>query len=155
MVTSVFAMLLAGPRVYQKMSEDGVMPKLFNSDGNTPRIATVFQAVLSIVAVFAADLLELMTYLGLTLSACGALAVMSLWWMRKRLPNAQPLQWWENLALSIYVLITLTILAASYITKNDQFNGMLITFGVGIILYGGWSWVSFIRNESNISDISR
>ena len=149
MLTSVFAMLFAGPRVYQKMAEDGVMPKLFKSDGPTPRLATLFQAALSIAAVFAADLLELMTYLGLTLSACGALAVMSLWWMRKRLPNSQPLQWWENLALSIYVLITLAILAASYITKNDQFNGMLITFGVGILFYAGWSWVTFARNKPN------
>lgn len=142
MVTSVFAMLLAGPRVYQKMAEDGVMPRLFNTDGPTPRIATLFQAALSIIAVFAAELLQLMKYLGLTLSACGAIAVLSLWWMRKHLPDARPLQWWENLALSIYVLITLAILAASYETHRSEFFAMLITFAVGFLFYAGWRWSS-------------
>ena len=151
MLTSVFAMLLAGPRVYQKMAEDGVMPKFFNADGATPRLATVFQAVLSIIAVFAAELLQLMKYLGLTLSACGALAVLSLWWVRKHLPDARPLQWWENLALSIYVLITLAILAASYETQRAEFYAMLITFGVGILFYASWSWMPFTRIKSKHS----
>ncbi len=148
MLTSVFAMLLAGPRVYQKMAEDGVMPKFFKTDGETPRLATIFQAVLSIIAVFSADLLQLMKYLGLTLSACGALAVMSLWWMRKRFPDTKPLQWWENLALGIYVLITLAILAASYKEHPDEFYAMLITFGVGILFYAGWSWMSLSSNKA-------
>ncbi|MDX1930889.1 MAG: amino acid permease [Pirellulaceae bacterium] len=151
MLTSVFAMLLAGPRVYQKMAEDGVMPKLFNSDGPAARLATVFQAALSVIAVFAADLLQLMKYLGLTLSACGALAVMSLWWMRKRLPDAKPLQWWENLALSVYVLITLAILVASYQTHRAEFYAMLITFAVGIVFYAGWGWTSLARRKPSPS----
>ncbi len=148
MLTSVFAMLLAGPSVYRKMAEDGVMPKLFNSESPTPRLATVFQAALSIVAVFAAGLLQLMTFLGLTLSACGALAVLSLWWMRKRLPDAKPLQWWENLALSIYVFITIAILAASFETQPKAFYAMLITFGVGILFYAGWSWILYAGGKS-------
>ena len=148
MVTSVFSMLLAGPRVYQRMAEDGVMPQFFNANGGTPRLATVFQAVLSIIAVFATELLQLMTYLGLTLSACGGLAVMSLWWMRKQLPDARSLAWWENLALSIYLLITLAILAASYQTHPVEFKGMLITFAVGILFYGGWRLMTYARRES-------
>ncbi len=148
MLTSVFAMLLAGPRVYQKMAEDGVMPKLFHSEGPTPRLATIFQATLSVIAVFAAELLQLMKYLGLTLSACGALAVMSLWWMRKRLPDSKPLRWWENLALGTYVLITLAILVASYETHRAEFNAMLVTFGIGILFYACWSWFSFASKRS-------
>ncbi len=142
MVTSVFSMLLTGPRVYQKMAEDGVMPKLFDSNGRSPYMATLFQALVSIVAVFAANLLELMTYLGLTLSACGGLAVMSLWWVRRRLPDAKPLMWWENLALTIYICITLAILAAASQAQTDKFIAMLITFGIGILFYGCWKLVA-------------
>ncbi len=138
MVTSVFSMLLAGPRVYQKMAEDGVMPQLLRASGDTPHVATIFQATLSVVAVFAAGLLELMTYLGLTLSVCGGLAVLSLWWMRWQLPNARPLRWWENVSLACYLCITLLILAASYQTHFDQFIAMVITFGVGILFYASW-----------------
>ncbi len=147
MVTSVFSMLLTGPRVYQKMAEDGVMPKLFDSQGRPPYVATLFQALLSLVAVFAADLLELMTYLGLTLSACGGLAVMSLWWVRRRLPDAKPLLWWENLALSIYLLITLAILAASSQAQADKFVAMLVTFGAGILFYACWSLAAMVAQK--------
>jgi len=147
MVTSVFSMLLTGPRVYQKMAEDGVMPKLFDSAGRSPYMATLFQALLSIVALFAADLLELMTYLGLTLSACGGLAVMSLWWVRRRLPAAKPLQWWENIALTVYMCITVAILAAASQAQTDKFVAMLITFGVGILFYACWSLVAFAARK--------
>ncbi len=135
MASSVFAMLLAGPRVYQKMADDGVMPRLFRSAGDTPRLATVAQAALSIVAVFMADLLQLMKYLGLTLSACGALAVASLWWARHRLPTAKPLRWWETLSVVVYLLITLAILWASRDTHSDEFTAMLVTFGLGLLVY--------------------
>ena len=140
MVTSVLSLLMAGPRVYQKMAEDGVMPKLLRSSSGTPLAATIFQAALSIAAVFAATLLDLMTYLGLTLSACGAAAVLSLWWMRWRLPDATPLRWWENVSLAIYICITALILAASFQTHFEQFIAMLVTIGVGIVFYAGWRW---------------
>jgi amino acid transporter len=139
MVSSVFAMLLAGPRVYQKMAEDGVMPKLFHSAGGAPRWATTVQAGLSCVAVFMADLLQLMKYLGLTLSACGALAVLSLWWARRRIPDAQPLRWWETAAMFVYLLITLAILWASRLTHAPEFNAMLVTFALGVIVYLAWN----------------
>lgn len=139
MASSVFAMLLAGPRVYQKMAEDGVMPRLFRTQGETPRLATVAQALLSIVAVFVADLLQLMKYLGLTLSACGALAVLSLWWARRRIPEAPALRWWETLAMGLYLLITLAILWASRVTHYDEFVAMVITFALGAMVYAVWS----------------
>ncbi len=134
MVSSVFAMLLAGPRVYQKMAEDGVMPKIFRSEGS-PRIAIVIQSALSLVAILIANLLQLMTYLGLTLSACGALAVLSLWWVRRKLPDAHPLKWWETLAMTVYLGITALILTASWWENFWQFVAMLVTFGMGILLY--------------------
>ncbi|MEZ6075623.1 MAG: hypothetical protein R3C56_08085 [Pirellulaceae bacterium] len=77
-----------------------------------------------------ADLLQLMKYLGLTLSACGALAVLSLWWARRRIPDAQPLRWWETAAMFVYLLITLAILWASRLTHAPEFNAMLVTFAL-------------------------
>jgi APA family basic amino acid/polyamine antiporter len=138
MISSVFAMLLAGPRVYQRMAADGVMPRVFLADGGSPKLAILVQAGLSLLAVFAADLLQLMKYLGLTLSACGALAVLSLWWVRKHLPDAHPMRWWETTAMLIYLAITACILWASYSTHGDEFRAMLITFLVGGVVYGGW-----------------
>ncbi len=139
MVSSVLAMLMAGPRVYQRMADDGVMPQILASKSGSPRLSIIIQTGLSIVALLMADLLQLMKYLGLTLSACGALAVVSLWWLRRRLPDARPLQWWEQLAVMIYVAITLLILAASRSTHPEEFTAMLVTFGTGIVVYLIWS----------------
>ncbi|QDV27992.1 APC family permease [Aureliella helgolandensis] len=136
MTSSVFAMLLTGPRVYQRMADDGVMPALFRSTGGVPRWAILVQAALSLVAVWIASLLELMMYLGLTLSACGALAVMSLWWAKRRLPDTRPLSWWENLAMVVYLSVTACIIAASYSTHFFGFIAMLATFVLGMVVYG-------------------
>jgi amino acid transporter len=137
MTSSVFAMLLAGPRVYSKMAEDGVMPAFFRAEGS-PKLAIAVQAALSLIAVFVTDLLQLMKYLGLTLSACGALAVLSLWWVRKKLPDAHPLRWWETTAMIVYLGITACILAASWNTHPDEFNAMFATFVVGVFIYSAW-----------------
>lgn len=149
MVSSVFAMLLAGPRVYQKMAEDGVMPKLFSAGGGAPLWATLVQAGLSCIAVFIAGLLPLMMYLGMTLSACGALAVLSLWWARRRIPDSLPLRWWETLAMLVYLSITAAILWASRLTHGPQFNAMLVTFGLGVAVYVGWRMISTSNHLHN------
>ncbi len=48
-ITSVQAMLMAGPRVYAQMAADRVMPKLFASRKGIPRRAIMTQAILSII----------------------------------------------------------------------------------------------------------
>lgn len=149
MTSSVFAMLLAGPRVYQKMAEDGVMPAFLKSAGQAPRLAITVQAALSIVALLIADLLQLMKYLGLTLSACGALAVLSLWWARKKLPDAAPLRIWEQTAVVVYLAITACILLASRTTHADEFIAMLCTFAVGGCVYGIWTLVDSNRKATS------
>lgn len=146
MSSSVFAMLLTGPRVYQRMADDGVMPKFLRTDGGSVRFAIMIQAALSIVALGIADLLQLMKYLGLTLSACGALATMSLWWIGKKLPEAAPLKIWENLAVFVYLTITGLILLASQTTHPLEFRAMLVTFAVGACVYLLWN-VPWNRNS--------
>jgi amino acid transporter len=135
MITSVFSMLMAGPRVYQKMAQDGTMPRWLDGQGRTPILATVMQAALSIIAVFAAKILELMKYLGLTLSVCGVLAVVSLWWVRRKLPDTKPLAWWEHLSTALYVMITVAILWGASSQQPNEFMAMLITFGIGIVVF--------------------
>ena len=133
MVSSVFAMLMLGPRVYRQMSVDGVMPPLFR--GHDFRLAIAVQCGLSILAVFTGNLLSLMTYLGLTLSACGALAVGSLWWVRRHLPDSRPLSPLEHLSVLIYVGLSTAMIAAAYQQRSQQFQAMVWTFAAGIAVY--------------------
>lgn len=134
-LSSVFSTLLAGPRVYRKMAEDGVMPKLFIDQDNRLWWATCAQAALSIAVIFLSDILSIMTYLGLTLSLCGALAVASLWWVRHRLPGSKPLTAWEHAATAVYLVITVGILWGSRTQHEIAFNAMLGTFTLGSLVY--------------------
>ncbi len=79
LLTSVTAMVLAGPRVYAKMSEDGVFPGLFTmTAGSPPRAAILLQVGLACLVVVISDLQGLLSYLGFTLSISLALTVSTL-----------------------------------------------------------------------------
>lgn len=135
MISSVFAMLLAGPRVYQRMADDGVMPSIFRDTGSSPKAALFFQAALSIIAVFAGSLLALMEYLGVTLSACGALTTLALLWAKSKMPELKRLAPWELAATIVYLLITAGIIAATYSERTNNFYAMLVTFFAGLVVY--------------------
>jgi len=136
MISSVFAMLMLGPRVYRQMSLDGVMPRMIGSSSFRPAI--LIQAVLSAITVFLGDLLQLMTYLGLTLSACSALTVGSLWWIHRHQPEGHPLTLVERLAVFVYFAISLCIIVAASQQRTDQFIAMLATFAIGLGLFAVW-----------------
>ncbi|RMF41110.1 MAG: APC family permease [Planctomycetota bacterium] len=139
MISSVFSLLLAGPQVYQRMADDGVMPGLFRTGANgVSRAAVLAQAALGIAALLIAGLRELMNYLGLTLSACGALTVLSLWWIHRRLPDAQPVRGWETAAMLVYLGITGGILVGSYREHPVEFAAMVGTFAAGGLVYMVW-----------------
>jgi amino acid transporter len=137
-VSSVFAMLLLGPRVYQQMALDGVFPAIFRD--HSYRKTLLLQAALSVTACFSGSILDMMAYLGLTLSACGAIAVASLYWVERRLPEARSLNWREHSCVAIYLSITVLIIAASYETRPTQFWAMLYTIGLGLALYLVMEW---------------
>jgi amino acid transporter len=84
LLTSVSAMVMAGPRVYARMADDGVLPALFRPHGETPRAAIALQVVLAIIVIWLAELQELLSYLGFTLSLSAAATVASLFVLRRR-----------------------------------------------------------------------
>jgi amino acid transporter len=136
--SSVFAMLMLGPRVYRKMAVDRVFPAFFQDESY--RTTIVLQCVLSAVVCFAGNMLQLMSYLGLTLSACGALAVSSLLWVRKSLPDATPLSVIELVATAVYLTMTFILIAASCTQRPFEFWAMAGTFVVGLVVFVIWHW---------------
>lgn len=142
-LSSVFSMLMAGPRVYWQMARDGVMPRWFDTSGEIPRLALLFQATLSILVIWISSLEQLIGYLGLTLSMCSSLTIASLWWL-PRLPAAgqssppRPLAWWEHAAAATYITGTLLMVAASVNFLTSQLIAAAITFCLGIAIYAIW-----------------
>lgn len=82
--TSIWAMIMAGPRVYAKMAEDGLFPAWLRADGATPTAAILLQAGAAIVVVWLSGLAELLGYIGFTLGLSAALTVVGLIALRRR-----------------------------------------------------------------------
>lgn len=82
--TSVSSMIMAGPRVYARMANDGVFPRMFRFTGEVPRAAILLQSALVILVILVSSLKGLLGYLGLTLSLCTALTVSSIFVVRRK-----------------------------------------------------------------------
>ena len=135
LLTSITAMVLAGPRVYAKMAEDGALPKFFSVDGNQPpRASITLQVATAIVLVLIADLRGLLSYLGLTLSLCLALAVSSLFVQHWR-NGIRPQSKWYPMAPFVFVVCTVSFSVLTAINEPKQLLVALPTLVVGSIMY--------------------
>lgn len=138
LVTSVFSMVMTGPRVYTKMADDGLLPATFASERGLPR-AVALQTVLAIVIILVSGLRELLSYLGFTLSLSSALAIASIFVVYRRDSVARrPI--WHWLVPSVYVVtvIGLALVAAQY--NPAEFTAALLTIGSGFVLYVIATW---------------
>jgi len=59
--TSVSAMVMIGPRVYAKMADDGLMPRVLQFKGEVPAAAIAMQALLAIIVVWISTLRDLLS----------------------------------------------------------------------------------------------
>lgn len=135
LLTSITAMVLAGPRVYAKMAEDGALPKFFSARaGQPPRASIVLQVASALMLILVADLRGLLSYLGFTLSLCLALAVSSLFVRHWRL-GERPDSMWYPIAPIIFVLCTSSFAVLSAINEPKQFYAAIPTLLIGLSAY--------------------
>jgi len=136
--TSISAMVMTGPRVYAKMADDGLMPRVLRFEGETPIAAVVMQAVLSVVVVWITGLRELLSYLGFTLSLSAALTVASLFVVARRERRAGvrasgfPGYPWAPLA---FVAATLLFAALAARSQPAEILAAFVTIASGAVLY--------------------
>ncbi len=86
LVSAVSAMVMAGPRVYAAMAADRALPHhlAYYSKRGVPVAAVAAQGVLATLFVLVGDLGQLMRFVGFTLAMFAALAVGSLFVLRRR-----------------------------------------------------------------------
>ncbi len=138
--TSVLALVMAGPRVYARMADDGVMPRVFAFEGEAPRAAIALQAGLAIGFVCVTELRELLSYLGFTLSLSGAAAVASLFaahWRRRRAPVASRAYPWVP---AVYVLASVGLAAFAARQNPAELVAAAVTLAMGAGIYAAIPW---------------
>jgi basic amino acid/polyamine antiporter, APA family len=82
--TSISTMVMAGPRVYARMAEDGLFPRFFGKGDDVPRAAIALQAALAIGVVWVSGLRALLSYIGFTLGLSAAATVAAVFVLRRR-----------------------------------------------------------------------
>ncbi len=132
LVTSLLSLLFAGPRVTERMAQDGRLPRFLMhragpAGSETPRAAIWLQAALALVFLFSATLAQLMSFIGWTLALCSALAVLGL--MRTRLlegPTRVPCPGYPLVPAAFLLgVLAMTTLAATR-TPTTALAGLLV-----------------------------
>jgi amino acid transporter len=140
-LTSVLAMTMTGPYVYLRMFQDYGIDRFISSQRAQKMLAISIQTVFALLVVQYGSLRSTLAYLGLTLTACGALAIATLWlagFKKNHLEHTTsiPLRWWENVGASIYVFGAILLFAVASVMIPSQFYWCLATIVVGLVLYG-------------------
>ncbi len=135
--TSILALLATGPQVYAQMARDGKLPKWLISTDGVPRYAIALQAILSCSIVWLSNVLDMIKYLGITLTACGALATSTLWLARKEIRRRGEVRWYEDLSLAIYLAGAIAMIVAAYWIDRvrPQFWCCIATFASGLVIF--------------------
>lgn len=94
LISSISAMVMAGPRVYARMAADGYLPRWLRAADGPPRAAVLLQGGLALVMLWTSTYEGLLTYIGFTLGLCTAATVVGLMWLRRREGERLPIPGW-------------------------------------------------------------
>ena len=133
LLTSVSSMMMAAPRVYAKMADDGLLPRFVQFRDGIPRTAIALQVALAVLFILVASLRGLLTYLGLTLSLSAACSVGCLF-----LPAVRRRQPRFHLALLpplVYLVGTLSAAMILSLREPRQLLATALTFSLGAAVY--------------------
>ncbi len=153
LLSSVSGMVLSGPRVYAKMADDGVFPKLFAVERNGLRKSVALQTLLAVslillqrilvdAGIIKTPLLGLLKYLGTTLSLSSACCVATLFLPKIRAQDKQrPV--WVSAAAVTYIAATITAIVLLVLSHEEaghrrglwHLTGAAVTIGGGLLAW--------------------
>lgn len=117
LVSSVSAMVMAGPRVYARMAADGYLPGWLAAAEGPPRASIAFQMILALALLWSATYEVLLTFIGFTLSLCTAATVLGLFRLRLREGRQLRVPGWPWVpGLFLLSVILIAVLAIVQIT---------------------------------------
>jgi APA family basic amino acid/polyamine antiporter len=143
--------ILAGPRVYLAMAQDGVLFKwagALHPTYRTPHIAIALQGAWSVVLVLTGSYRALFTRVIYTEWIFFALVAASLFFLRKR-PDYKPQYrlWGFPLLPGIFVVSSLAIVAHEIMKAPKSSLTGLALVAAGLPVY--WIWIRLTKNRSN------
>lgn len=139
LVSSVSAMLMAGPRVLEEMGADH--PALRPLSGRTgrggPALAVFIQAIVAINMVVTASFGTLLAYIGFTLSISAGLTVAGVYVLRAREPDLpRPYRTWGYpVTPALFIALSLWMIVHTLAERPEAAIPGLGTLASGFLLY--------------------
>jgi APA family basic amino acid/polyamine antiporter len=137
LVATVSAMIITGPRIYEAMAKDHLLPQglaQLNHRG-VPSRAVLFQAVLAIAFTLTASFSALLIYIGFTLNIFAALAVSSLYRLRKKGLSHIKVCWGYPITPMVFIAFAAWITIWSIKSKPISTLSGLGTLAIGLVVY--------------------
>lgn len=139
LISTISAMIIAGPRVTQSMGNDHSLFKLFSktSKNGVPAIAIITQSLISLIFIFTSSFSEVVIYISFTLNLFTFLAVAGIIVMRVKHPNMErPYKTWGYPIVPIlFLLITGYLMYFGLLSNLKESILGLFTAILGIAIY--------------------
>jgi APA family basic amino acid/polyamine antiporter len=152
LISTVSAMILAGPRVMQAMGKGMKQLSFFSTTNknNVPYIAIIFQSVISIILVMTSSFESLITYVGFTLQLFTFLTVLGVFVLRIKRKDIKPEYKTPLYPVTPILFLVITAWIIYYIFKNKTEESLfgLGTVALGYIFY--WLSEKFSKKENTI-----
>jgi len=135
LVSTVSAMILAGPRVMHAMGNDIRQLKIFSTSNknNVPYVAVIFQSVISIVLVLTSSFESLITYVGFTLNLFTFLTVFGIFILRAKHKEIQTAYKTPLYPIPPILFLLISGWILFFIFKNKTMESL---FGLGTVAFG-------------------
>ncbi|MCB9562386.1 MAG: APC family permease [Kofleriaceae bacterium] len=144
LISAVSAMVMAGPRVYAAMADDGALPGLlaWRSARGVPLVAVLLQGAVATTVVLLGDLAKVMRYVGFTLSIFAALAVIAVPVLRVTRPDApRPYRTWGYpVTPAIFVAGAAWITYSQLHLELGEASYALGTIAAGAVVWAASTW---------------
>ena len=141
---SISAMIIAGPRVYYAMAQDGMFPKAIarvHPSFGTPANAILLQAFWSVILLFTGRFEQLLTFSGVVLILFAALTVGSVFFVRRTNPRISDeySTWGYPWTMLLFLAVSVWILLMSFRNRPRESLAGLGVIATGIPFYYYWN----------------
>ncbi len=151
LVSSVSAMIMAGPRVYAAMATDRALPQALahHNKRGVPLAAVITQGVLATLFCVIGDPDVLIRFVGFTLALFAALTVSAVFVMRRRGARAAYRTFGYPVTPIAFIALSLWIAGSQIYSRPMESFGVAIVLAVGALFY-----VLMVRGKERLPDES-
>jgi APA family basic amino acid/polyamine antiporter len=139
LISTVSAMIMAGPRVYAAMADDGALPPVLGrrTKRGAPLFSVLLQGAIATAFVLIGELRELILYVGFTLWIFAALAVAAVFVLRVREPAAtRPYRTFGYpVTPALFVALSVWVAYAQIVSNPLESVAVLATLVSGAAVY--------------------